>query len=146
MLNLKLTAAILATLALVAPQVASATTMATSPQACRLTSTSSPFNEYGSSGGFSDGKFWNNSGTTAWAMCPETVMDGNYYHYIATSSTTAACYLKATGFWGGGTSLVYGSRSGNYVNFYSPLTSGSYNHVYACVIPAGASVWGMMNY
>lgn len=146
MLHSKLTAIVLATLALALPQIASATTISISPQACRLASLSDPYNEYGSSGGFSDGKFWNNSGVTAWAMCPVATIDGNYYHVVGTSSTTAGCYLKATTTTGGVTTLVFGSRSGNAVYFTSYLSAATYNNVIACVIPAGTAVWGMMNY
>lgn len=149
MLHSKLTTIVLAALALVAPQVASAATVSTSPQACKLAVNSSPnYYEYATSTavGLSDGKFWNKTGVSALAMCPVATSDGNYNFMVGTSSTTASCYLKATGIWGGGTSVIFGTRSGNQVTVYSPTGAGSYNHTMTCLIPNNSAVWGVVNY
>lgn len=114
--------------------------------ACRLVSNSSPQYDISYQSLGASGLFTNSSGNYAWAMCPVAWQDGAYNFIISTSNTTAACYLFAVSIWGGGTSIYYGSRSGNQVNFNVPLTAGSYNADVQCYLPNGVSVWGAENY
>jgi hypothetical protein len=123
---------------------ASAAALSTNPDACVLVSNTSPYPQIsGATGG--SGMFTNNSGGYAWAMCPVSWQDGAYNFVVSGSSTSAACYLIAVGS-GGGATLYTGSRSGNQVSFYVPLTAGSYNAEIQCYIPNGTSIWHLMNY
>ena len=141
---------------------ASAAALSMNADACKLVSNFSPYPELscvtgGVSGGvtyatnnscatFGAGQFTNNSGGYAWGMCPISWQDGAYNFVVSTSNTSVACYLIAVGIWGGGSTVYSGSRSGNQVNFYVPLTAGSYNAEIQCYIPTGTSIWGAMNY
>jgi hypothetical protein len=141
---------------------ASAAALSMNADACKLVSNFSPYPELscvvaGVSGGityatnnncatFGSGQFTNNSGGYAWGMCPISWQNGAYNFVVGTSSTTAACYLIAVGTTGGGSTVYSGTRSGNQVSFYVPLTAGSYNAEIQCYIPSGTSIWGGMNY
>lgn len=142
----KLAAIALATIALIAPQIASATIVSTSAQACRLTSTASPYNELSTGAAFYDGKFQNRSGANALAMCPVARLDGDLNFWVATSSTTATCYLRVTSITGGGgTTLIYGTRSGNNVTF-STTTGAQYAGAIQCSMANNDYIWGLLTY
>lgn len=141
---------------------ASAAALSMSADGCKLVSNFSPYPEIscvegGVSGGttyatnnncatFGSGQFTNNTGGYAWGMCPIPWQNGAYNFVVGTSSTSAACYLIAVGTTGGGATVYSGTRSGNQVSFYVPLTSGSYNAEIQCYIPTGTSIFGAMNY
>jgi hypothetical protein len=135
--------AVLATGALAASHDAFAL-VSMNPDACVLVSNTYPYPQIsGATGG--GGAFANNSGGYAWAMCPVPWQDGSYNFLVTGSSTTATCYL-ITSSTGGGSSVYAGTRSGNQVSFYVPLTSGSYSAEIQCYIPNGASIWFTANY
>ncbi len=89
--------------------------------------------------------FTNYSGGYAWAMCPVPWHDGSYNFMVSGSSTSAACWL-ITSSSGGASSAWAGTRSGNQVSFYVPLTAGSYSAEIQCYIPNGDSIWFTVNY
>jgi hypothetical protein len=125
-------------------QFASAVSNSINPNACRLVSNTSPYPEIsGSLGG--SGMFTNNSGSTAWAMCPVVWQNGFNNFMVAGSSTSASCYLIVVGT-GGASTVYFGTRTGNTVAFSNTLNPGSYSAEIQCFIPSGQSIYSIINY
>ncbi len=147
----KVVAVVFGVCVLAASQFASASALSMNPDACVLVSGTSPYPQLSCAPGSTScalggsGQFTNNSGGYAWAMCPMAWQDGAYNFAIATSSTSATCYL-ITSASGGGSSVYTGTRAGNIVSFYVPLTAGSYSAEIQCYIPNSSSVWWSANY
>ncbi len=136
--------AVLATGVLAAGTNSFGAVISMNPDSCVLVSNTSPYPQIsGATSG--SGQFTNNSGGYAWAMCPVPWENGQYNFTVSGSSTSAACWLVVSAT-GGGSSAYAGTRSGNQVSFYVPLTSGSYSAEMQCYIPNGASIWHTMNY
>jgi hypothetical protein len=141
---------------------ASAAALSMSADGCKLVSNWDPFPEMSCTAGgvvsgvtqqtsnncavFGSGQFKNNTAGYAWGMCPIPWQNGAYNFVVGTSSTATTCYFIAVGTTGGGATVYTGTRSGNQVSFYVPLTSGSYNGEIQCYLASGTGIFGAMNY
>jgi hypothetical protein len=123
---------------------ASADPFSLHPSACVLARNTTPFAAI-SGATYAGALFTNSSGATANAYCPMPFQSGFESFQITTTSSATSCTLQqmATG---GGTTVFFGTHTGNAWDFTTTLNPGTYVLQAVCVLANGAGIRHMMNF
>jgi hypothetical protein len=133
-----LTGIFIAACAFATSQIASAQTLSSAHSySCRLVNSSA----VEVPGTYSGGTFVNNSGSSAWVVCPVPYITGNSNFYMYGTSNISTCYLGATS--NSGSQSLYSptDQSSGYWHWSRQLTPGSYSLEIQCYVPNGEAIY-----